>query len=673
MKLWSNLSVKAKFMTGIASILFITVLNSGLSLLSLESMKSSADKLKEGYTLNAKLLQREAQHLQWVNNLSNYIIDTSGSSLSIAKDPTQCDFGKWYGSAERTRAETVFPGIARELDRIGPVHEALHKTAGEIEALKQQGNLKDALALFQDRTLPALKTVREEFQLIRSGIEDALSTSNMGFEAEVSGSYNESILLGGMGVLVVLALAAILFSSILAPVRAISRYSVSCLEGREEALDIERTDEIGTLAENLKALMKHLRKELAFSQGVLHGITVPCSVFSPEDKTVFTNQHMLNLLERSGKPSDYTGQSSGEYIWGDRTRETISTVALREQRPITAEREFTTSRNNQRHAIISSAPFYSEARELLGTLSIWVDITEAKEKQNTIEEHSKSLVALAASAQDVASSVSAASTQIAVQVEQSSRGALIQRDRVEETAASMTEMNITVIEVARSAFEASETTAQARAVAQEGSGVVAGVLQSIKAVGTQTEELRAGMADLGKKADGIGEIINVINDIADQTNLLALNAAIEAARAGEAGRGFAVVADEVRKLAEKTMQATREVAAVITGIQQGTQNNIENMERAAKAVDTATGMASRSGESLAGIVALVDEAADKVNSIAAASKQQSATSSQINNALEDVSSVCGETSRAMQEAASAVDTLAEQAKALRSLIEQLQV
>ena len=112
--------------------------------------------------------------------------------------------------------------------------------------------------------------------------------------------------------------------------------------------------------------------------------------------------------------------------------------------------------------------------------------------------------------------------------------------------------------------------------------------------------------ELGKQAQGIGQILNVISDIADQTNLLALNAAIEAARAGEAGRGFAVVADEVRKLAEKTMTATGEVGEAIRNIQVGTQKNMSNVEQSVQAVVSATALADKSGNALVDIVNLVE-------------------------------------------------------------------
>ena len=177
-------------------------------------------------------------------------------------------------------------------------------------------------------------------------------------------------------------------------------------------------------------------------------------------------------------------------------------------------------------------------------------------------------------------------------------------------------MNATVLEVAKNAGQAAEVTAKARQNAQEGSEIVRKLAVTTQEIMTNAKQSLEDMGALGKRAEGIGQVLNVISDIADQTNLLALNAAIEAARAGEAGRGFAVVADEVRKLAEKTMAATKEVGEAIQGIQVDTKKNYDNVEHSVRAIGDASAQAQHSGEALLEIVRLVDQAADQVRSIA---------------------------------------------------------
>jgi len=267
--------------------------------------------------------------------------------------------------------------------------------------------------------------------------------------------------------------------------------------------------------------------------------------------------------------------------------------------------------------------------------------------------------------------VTSASEELSAQIEQSSRGAEEQSHRVGETATAMEEMTATVLEVARNASQAAETSENARKKAQEGADIVGQVVKGIDVVDRQAQDLKQDMALLGKQAEGIGQILNVISDIADQTNLLALNAAIEAARAGEAGRGFAVVADEVRKLAEKTMTATKEVGDAIRGIQEGTRKNMDNVDQSGRTIAEATALATRSGETLQEIVRMVEQSSDQVRAIATASEEQSAASEEINRSIEQVATISGETSRAMDHASQAVSEMAKQSQVLQALINDM--
>jgi methyl-accepting chemotaxis protein len=297
---------------------------------------------------------------------------------------------------------------------------------------------------------------------------------------------------------------------------------------------------------------------------------------------------------------------------------------------------------------------------------------EAKEAEERAERaKAEGMLHAAHQLEGVVEIVTSASEELSAQIEQSDRGAEEESRRAAETATAMEEMNATVLEVARNASKAAETADSAKRKAQDGSQVVANVVKGIGEVQTSALELKADMTTLGKLAEGIGQILNVISDIADQTNLLALNAAIEAARAGEAGRGFAVVADEVRKLAEKTMTATKEVGDAIRGIQDGTKKNIDNVEHAVTRIDAATNLANESGDALHEIVTLVDLTTDQVRSIATASEQQSAASEEINKNVEEVSRISADTAEAMKQSATAVEELAVQAQALKQLIDEM--
>ena len=300
-----------------------------------------------------------------------------------------------------------------------------------------------------------------------------------------------------------------------------------------------------------------------------------------------------------------------------------------------------------------------------------IAMSEAEAAQNKAESGRQVILDAARRLEQVVERMTTASEELAAQIEQSSHGADLQTERVSETATAMEEMNATVLEVSMNASNAAKESDKARDKAQEGSTVVRKAVNSIQDVHSQIGDLKEHMSLLGKQTDDIDSIIHVISDIADQTNLLALNAAIEAARAGDAGRGFAVVADEVRKLAEKTMSATQEVGEAIKNIQAGSHNSMNSMDKAVQMIDESTELAKLSGESLNEIVSLVNLTTDQVQAIAAAAEQQSATSEEINRAVDEINSISSETSTSMGQSASAVDELVRQSQELKTLVDEM--
>lgn len=273
---------------------------------------------------------------------------------------------------------------------------------------------------------------------------------------------------------------------------------------------------------------------------------------------------------------------------------------------------------------------------------------------------------------DISQNIMNAADDLTVRVEQVNEYTNQQGDRSHETATAMEEMNATVLEVAQNAGLAAESAEASKKKAESGSQKVSDLVSSINDVSSLSEEMKVNLDELGRNAEGIGTIMSVITDIADQTNLLALNAAIEAARAGEAGRGFAVVADEVRKLAEKTMQATKEVENVIGAIQNSSTQNIKCMNSTTQAVDQSKELAGEAGESLKEIVSFVDTTSDQVRSIATASEEQSASSEEINRAMDDINNIAREISSDMDQATNALHQLKDLSEQLMALIHKLE-
>lgn len=297
---------------------------------------------------------------------------------------------------------------------------------------------------------------------------------------------------------------------------------------------------------------------------------------------------------------------------------------------------------------------------------------EVENTRKELGEQKQALEAIIKSASNaggISGKLFAGIEELSAQVNQVSAGMELQRDRVTETATAMEEMNSTVLEVAQNASLAANSSAQSKDNAVHGAQGVSEAIRSFEQIKNTILNLKETMGTLGEQADNIGQIMTVITDIADQTNLLALNAAIEAARAGEAGRGFAVVADEVRKLAEKTMDATKGVGEAVSKIQDNARENIAAVESAAEDIVNSTEAAAKSGELMEAIVGIVDETNTQVESIAAASEEQSAASEEINMAISDVARVAQETSDGMSASAHALNEIASVVEELDSIVQ----
>ncbi|OPY72727.1 MAG: Methyl-accepting chemotaxis protein CtpH [Syntrophorhabdus sp. PtaU1.Bin050] len=236
-------------------------------------------------------------------------------------------------------------------------------------------------------------------------------------------------------------------------------------------------------------------------------------------------------------------------------------------------------------------------------------------------------------------SLSSGGRQLSASAEAMSNGYEDQSGRISQVATAAEEMSQTVIDIAKNAGGIAASASETARIANEGEAIVDKSVKEVKEIAQTVDQSAAFVKTLGERSHQIGEIVTVINDIADQTNLLALNAAIEAARAGEQGRGFAVVADEVRKLAERTANATSEIGSMIGAIQEGVSQAVGSMESVTRQVETGVELSGSAGQSLHLIVQSVEQLQLMVQQIASATEQMSATSEQITRDIGQIASV----------------------------------
>jgi methyl-accepting chemotaxis protein len=274
---------------------------------------------------------------------------------------------------------------------------------------------------------------------------------------------------------------------------------------------------------------------------------------------------------------------------------------------------------------------------------------------------------------ETATSVASASAQISSSTEEMAAGSQEQTTQSEEVARAVEQMAKSIAVNSESAGEAAQTAEQSKIAAEQGGKVVTDTVMEMKQIASIVRESAGTIHNLGKSSDQIGEIIGVIDHIADQTNLLALNAAIEAARAGEQGRGFAVVADEVRKLAEQTTKATKQIAGMIQQIQTDSHSAVRVMTDATKQVDEGITLADRAGISLHEIVEISQKVTHMVSQIAVANEEQSSTSEQISKNMEAIASVTQQTASGTQQIARAAEDLNRLTETLQQLVDKFKL
>ena len=668
---WVDISVGKKLYATFCAFILFFLITMGAMLFYLDIVNKDAEILSQP-SKDGALLAAEVAHLQWAMNVQNFVLQQGKTPLSVPTDGRQCDFGKWFYGPQRQELEQEVPGMRAIFAKVEDVHTKLHATAHTIKEHMDAGRHDEARAFLQSNTLPLLADVQKLLSQSRNLLTDSKDGLLQHLAASVSNALSLAFIAAVIYIIFAITISVLLVRNICKPLTRITTVADKAARGIFEPSAIDRGDEIGRLAKAFDTTSAIIKEKLGVSEGLMRGMTSPLAICDTAGKITFINQLMLDLWGRDGHPEDYLGLSVSQFFYNDESRKTICDDVLHTGKPVLGyARTFTNMRQQTKHIVMDLSPLLNLDGTLVGVFTLHNDLTEMYEQRNRIAQLNDRIYMSASHAQEISTTQTEAFQQLFQQLENTGRVATEQEQEAVSAAESMHVMAESMREAALKTSFSMEKSQTAQKEAQEGYEVVRRTIACITRVDEQTTKVAESMASLDTQAKDIGNVLELIKDVADQTNLLALNAAIEAARAGEAGKGFAVVADEVRKLAEKTMHATDEVAGSIMGIQNSVRESSKATKECVTLTRQATELADNSGERLSNIQTVIGEAVTDIESVSQVTTEQADACAQVLKQMENFAQQAQDATRTMEESTDYASKLRRLSDDLRQMIDAM--
>ncbi|MBN2073286.1 MAG: cache domain-containing protein [Actinobacteria bacterium] len=461
-----------------------------------------------------------------------------------------------------------------------------------------------------------------------------------------------------MSVILVLGfiLAFLIARSITTPINMVLDYTKKLARGDlRTKLEYYSTNEVGIMADSLREMLNGV---IGSGESIKKGITDPFITVNKDLTVTYMNESCAGICGYSYEEA--VGKMTCKDMLNTSICETncIIKKAMAEEKTFTGVRVKIKNRNGKEIPVAASVgPLRDLEGVIMGGLVILRDLSKEYGIQRKVEEITEQLTS--------------SSDEIASSSEEMAAGAEQQARQTGEVATAIEEMSQTILETSKNTEDLLKTVRNADSAASSGGQVLEKTIDSIKEVASSSREIARVLNELSGQSEQIGQIVSVIDDIADQTNLLALNAAIEAARAGEHGRGFAVVADEVRKLAERTLKTTKEVTSTVKAIQAGTRDTEEVVDNYSKKSEEAVQKANEARESFKNILTESQKVTDISQQVATAAGEQSSAAEQISKNIESVAFVAKQVTAGTQQSAAACQQLNKLAKELADAVAML--
>ncbi len=699
--MFKNLKIGKKLALGFGMVLVLLAAISVYNYTSFKNVGTQLALVEEGDAAKTFAVSKEVDHLKWMSTVAELFLNDNVTSVEVQTDPHKCGLGKWLYSEETRQLAAGDPELASLLDRIEEPHKHLHESAIEIdqEYVAFDLHLKSLLA---DRWIDHLNWINHvaNSNLSETNFEGGVDPHQCAFgkwfydyqpedpkfgellrewetphqklhesaarivEAQKAGNWSQANQIYHDETLLALEHLKGAYNKTLTWVDDQSHRQDLAKQVYDEKTKKHVSTVQGVLAELMEFYDRTAKAASSASHATISSTITIMIVLSVLGLVIGLLAAYIITVGIT-KPISRISQVAEEIAIGDVQQEID--IHSKDEVGILAD---------SFRKLVDYMKELSSASERIAEKDLTVEIEPKSDRDilgNSFKQMSQNLIGMIRQMGENANQLVSAATEIASSSEQMSRGANDQSQQMTQISTAVEEMSATIVESSRNSGEATDASKNASDNATSGGEIVSETIQGMQRITDVVRESAESIGKLATSADQIGEIISVIDDIADQTNLLALNAAIEAARAGEQGRGFAVVADEVRKLAERTGKATGEITDMIKGIQTETKDAVGSMETGIKEVDQGRELADKAGTSLSEIVSVSQRVMDMIQQIATAAEEQSVAAEQISKNVESVASITKETATGAEQSAAAAEELNRQAEGMQTMVGQFQL